>query len=284
MSRAFLRILRNPTSAEEWRGQRRRVVERGDSIRVSCVGHAQEDKRVDAGLFEDDVVIFVCGEGRGLLMPVLDDFCVGMGLHETKELVVTPADDGHPQPTRDPALIVSYPVGSAKVKVGMTVRINHEGEYRLATVNRLQGDTATLDMNDPLAGLTLVYNVSVEAFDADIDRYKNLFPPPVHVPDKTFNLAELSVYNGKDSRRIFIGCQGLVYDVTSGRKFYGPGGSYGFLAGCDATVALAKFSMNPKFVNIPWVLDDFDEEEINALANYVRTFTKKYPIVGRVQR
>ena len=78
-----------------------------------------------------------------------------------------------------------------------------------------------------------------------------------------------------------IGCKGLVYDMTAGSKFYGPGGTYGFMAGYDATIALAKFSMNPEYLNMKWTLEDFDENELNTLASYCRTFEKKYPIVGR---
>ena len=77
------------------------------------------------------------------------------------------------------------------------------------------------------------------------------------------------------------GCKGLVYDMTAGSKFYGPEGTYGFMAGRDVTVALAKFSMNSAYVNKKWNLDDFDDNELNTLASYCRTFEKKYPIVGR---
>ena len=80
---------------------------------------------------------------------------------------------------------------------------------------------------------------------------------------------------------IYLGCNGLVYDMTAGAKLYGPGGTYGFMAGYDATVALAKFSMNPLFLNQKWKLEEFEENELNTLANYCRTFEKKYPIVGK---
>ena len=41
--------------------------------------------------------------------------------------------------------------------------------------------------------------------------------------------------------------------MTAGAKFYGPGGTYGFMAGYDATVA-GKVSMNPGFLNQKWIL------------------------------
>lgn len=39
---------------------------------------------------------------------------------------------------------------------------------------------------------------------------------------------------------IYLAILGRVYDVTSGRRFYGAGGAYNTFAGRDATPALAK--------------------------------------------
>ena len=50
------------------------------------------------------------------------------------------------------------------------------------------------------------------------------------------------------------------------------------------TVALARFSMNPLLLNQVWTLKGFDENELNTLANYIRSFSIKYPIVGRLVR
>ena len=53
---------------------------------------------------------------------------------------------------------------------------------------------------------------------------------------------ELKNYNGEDTKKpIYIGLDGYVYDVTSGRKFYEPGGSYHSLAGKDSTNELKIF-------------------------------------------
>jgi predicted heme/steroid binding protein len=50
--------------------------------------------------------------------------------------------------------------------------------------------------------------------------------------------AELSLYNGTDpSLPIYLALNGTIYDVSAGPKHYGPGGSYHFFAGKDATRA-----------------------------------------------
>jgi|TARA_B110000008_G_scaffold36495_1_gene32939 FKBP-type peptidyl-prolyl cis-trans isomerase 2 len=292
MSRAFLKInytasseSKNPYGSEEELQKMReklgtRVVQKGDKIQVLCVGKA-EGNDFDAGMFDNDMTVFVAGEGKGLLMPALDGACMGLQLNETRKFDVKPGDEGHPQSERDESLVVQVPTGGAKVNTGTTVRLNHEGQLRLAMVIKVEDGNATLDMNDPLAGRVLHYEVTLKAFDAEVNRIKQLFPEPIHVPDRTFDLNELRMYNGQNNMPIYLGCNGLVYDMTAGAKFYGPGGTYGFMAGYDATVALAKFSMNPGFLNQKWILEEFEENELNTLANYCRTFEKKYPIVGK---
>lgn len=51
-------------------------------------------------------------------------------------------------------------------------------------------------------------------------------------------IEELSIYNGEDPEKpIYLAINGTVYDVSNGRHIYGPGGSYSFFAGRDASRA-----------------------------------------------
>ena len=50
-------------------------------------------------------------------------------------------------------------------------------------------------------------------------------------PTRGFSIEELEKYNGVDNERILIALKGIVYDVTKGKAFYGPGGSYHIFAG-----------------------------------------------------
>lgn len=50
---------------------------------------------------------------------------------------------------------------------------------------------------------------------------------------------ELKRYDGTDPNLpIYIGLDGLIYDVTAGKEFYQPGGVYHFLAGKDSSTEL----------------------------------------------
>lgn len=53
---------------------------------------------------------------------------------------------------------------------------------------------------------------------------------PVHLTD-----AELASYDGTDpTKPIYLALNGTIYDVSAGRRIYGPGGSYHVFAGKDA--------------------------------------------------
>ncbi|KAK5116502.1 hypothetical protein LTR62_008051 [Meristemomyces frigidus] len=53
---------------------------------------------------------------------------------------------------------------------------------------------------------------------------------PIHLTD-----AQLLAYNGTDpTKPIYLALNGTIYDVTAGRRIYGPGGSYHVFAGKDA--------------------------------------------------
>src|SRR3954453_20181725 len=50
--------------------------------------------------------------------------------------------------------------------------------------------------------------------------------------------SQLTLYNGTDpSLPIYLAVNGSIYDVSENRMIYGPGGSYNFFAGRDATRA-----------------------------------------------
>ncbi|XP_044463181.1 probable steroid-binding protein 3 [Mangifera indica] len=96
-----------------------------------------------------------------------------------------------------------------------------------------------------------------------------------------FTPQQLLQYNGTDSSKpIYVAIKGRVFDVTTGRSFYGPGGAYAMFAGKDASRALAKMSKNDE--DITPSLDGLSEKEIGVLDDWEKKFEAKYPVVGRV--
>jgi membrane-associated progesterone receptor component len=96
-----------------------------------------------------------------------------------------------------------------------------------------------------------------------------------------FTADQLLQYNGTNpSNPIYVALKGRVFDVTTGKSFYGPGGSYAMFAGKDASRALAKMSKNDE--DISSSLHGLTEKEIGVLDDWEKKFEAKYPVVGSV--
>ncbi|KAM0240458.1 hypothetical protein ACHAPO_002356 [Fusarium lateritium] len=144
--------------------------------------------------------------------------------------------------------------------------------------------------------------------------YKELIlgpPPPTYM-----TLDELSLYDGRDpDRPILLAINGTIYDVSPGRRMYGPGGSYsyfaatdaarGFVTGCfaeDQTADLRGYEEtflpidNPE-IDSHWTPEELAELKVKeleeakqkahaTLKHWVDFFAnnKKYSKVGYVQR
>ncbi|AQK75722.1 putative steroid-binding protein 3 [Zea mays] len=93
--------------------------------------------------------------------------------------------------------------------------------------------------------------------------------------------AQLRAYDGTDpSKPIYVSVRGKVYDVTSGRGFYGPGGAYAVFAGREASRALGKMSKDE--ADVSGDLSGLTDKELGVLADWEIKFQAKYPVVARL--
>lgn len=106
--------------------------------------------------------------------------------------------------------------------------------------------------------------------------------PPVKKQDMT--LQQLKVYDGECEEccgSICVAVNGKIFDVTRGKRFYGPGGPYSGFAGRDASRGLATFSVEP-------VSDQYDDlsdlkpSEMEQVQEWELQFSEKYELVGRL--
>ncbi|KAI1381682.1 cytochrome b5 [Hypoxylon crocopeplum] len=110
---------------------------------------------------------------------------------------------------------------------------------------------------------------------------------PPAVVFKTFTPNTLLPYNGLNNMPVYLAVRGRVFDVTSGRNFYGPGGPYENFAGRDASRGLAYHSfaedMLTKDLDGPLdKLEDLGPDEIDSLQNWEERFLSKYMVVGKL--
>lgn len=81
---------------------------------------------------------------------------------------------------------------------------------------------------------------------------------------------ELKAYDGSDpTKPIYLAINGTIYDVSNGRNFYGPGGSYHFFAGADASRAFItscfKEDITPDIRGVELMYIPKSTPEIDAL-------------------
>ncbi|KAJ7641410.1 cytochrome b5-like heme/steroid binding domain-containing protein [Roridomyces roridus] len=113
--------------------------------------------------------------------------------------------------------------------------------------------------------------------------------PKSHPPTvlfKTFTPKTLQPFSGEDGGRILLAINGMVFDVTGGRNFYGPGGMYGNFAGRDASRGMAKQSFDVEMLTpIDQPLDkleDLRQDEIDNMKGWIDHFSNKYIICGKL--
>jgi len=110
-------------------------------------------------------------------------------------------------------------------------------------------------------------------------------PPPTVF--RTFTPPELFPYNGLNGMPVYLSVRGRVFDVTSGRNFYGPGGPYANFAGRDASRGLACGSFDEEMLtkDLDGPLDtltDLDDEQMEAMRGWEERFQEKYLVVGKL--
>lgn len=98
---------------------------------------------------------------------------------------------------------------------------------------------------------------------------------------------QVRLYDGSDpSKPLLIVVDGVVFDVSAGRGFYGPGGPYALFAGRDVTVCLGKSSVSPDLLDRKIAQPDgpqgpdaivLTQEENATLEQWKSRLSVKYP-------
>ncbi|XP_055550022.1 membrane-associated progesterone receptor component 1-like [Wyeomyia smithii] len=110
-------------------------------------------------------------------------------------------------------------------------------------------------------------------------------PPEPELPRlrKDFTVAELRQFDGtQPDGRVLVAVNGSVYDVTKGKRFYGPGGPYAAFGGRDASRGLATFSVTSNEKEEYDDLSDLSAMEMESVREWEMQFKEKYILVGRL--
>jgi membrane-associated progesterone receptor component len=108
-------------------------------------------------------------------------------------------------------------------------------------------------------------------------------PPLASAPELTFDTNDLAAFDGRYSilnpaKLIYLSVGGIVFDVTAGKRFYGPEEHYSCFAARPCTRALCSGSLEEADMNDD--VEDFSETQMKEVFSQVEFYTKKYIRVG----
>ncbi|KAJ3658201.1 hypothetical protein Zmor_009955 [Zophobas morio] len=116
----------------------------------------------------------------------------------------------------------------------------------------------------------------------DVPTSKASEPELPKLKKRDFTVEELKKYDGtQEDGRVLVAVNGNVYDVTKGKRFYGPGGPYAAFGGRDASRGLATFSVSAKTDEYD-DLSDLNTMEMDSVREWEAQFKEKYDLVGKL--
>ena len=109
-------------------------------------------------------------------------------------------------------------------------------------------------------------------------------------PPRNFTQKQLIYFDGKkdektkEEKPVYLSVNGIVFDVSDGRSFYGADGPYENFAGHECGVALAKMSFETEHLDDLKGCKDLNFGEKEELDGWVEKFTyyRHYPVKGRL--
>ncbi|KZT13106.1 cytochrome b5 [Laetiporus sulphureus 93-53] len=115
-------------------------------------------------------------------------------------------------------------------------------------------------------------------WEHELPNIKKLIP----TNQRLYSERMLATFDGTNPERpVYLAIDGDVYDVSAGRRTYGPGGPYHMLAGKDAARA---YSTGCFSTHLTHDLRGLSESELQGVENWKKFYAehKKYVKIGRV--
>lgn len=132
----------------------------GDQVAVHYTGKLDSGEVFDSSTGRDPIRFEL---GSGQVIPGFEDAVEGMAVGEKREVRIEP-EDAYGQPSNELVVEVArtqLPDGM-DIAVGMPLQVQTGGgEQRVVRVAGVADDTVTLDMNHPLAGQALNFEVEL---------------------------------------------------------------------------------------------------------------------------
>lgn len=136
------------------------TAEKGDTVAVHYTGKLDDGEVFDSSRERDPLEFEV---GSGQVIPGFDRAVEGLEVGESREFRIEP-DEGYGEPREDLVVDVErsqFP-DESKPQVGQQVQVQvAPGQNRVATITEIEDESVTLDLNHPLAGKPLTFDVEL---------------------------------------------------------------------------------------------------------------------------
>ena len=135
------------------------VIEAGSVVGIEYTLTLEDGTKVDSNVGGEPLLV---KQGSGQIIPGLDKELIGMKVGESKQVTVAP-DQAYGQV--DPNAFTEIPASElpddGREPGTVLMARDAQGNARRLRVHKVDGETATLDLNHPLAGKTLTFDVTI---------------------------------------------------------------------------------------------------------------------------
>jgi len=139
------------------------AIEKGSSVKIEYTLKDDKGAVLDTNAGKEALAFT---QGAQQIIPGLDKALLGMKAGDTKKVTVKPEDAYGPLDPKAEAEVPKdvLPQGAAVVGTRLLAR-GEDGQPRPVTVKAVKDTTVLLDLNHPLAGQTLFFDVKVVSVD-----------------------------------------------------------------------------------------------------------------------
>ena len=136
------------------------TIEAGNQVSVHYTGTFEDGEIFDSSQDREPLSFEV---GAGQMIEGFDQAVVGMKVGESKKITLAPEEAYGP---RNEELLIDFPMANfpedMKVEVGMMLQLtNQDGQPVPATVAEINEESVKMDVNHPMAGKTLNFDIEI---------------------------------------------------------------------------------------------------------------------------
>ncbi len=144
--------------SEEAAGQAAKVAD-GKKISIEYTLALDDGKQADSNVGEPPLVY---EQGANQILPALERALAGLAAGDTKHVTIPPQDAyGYVDPTRVKQVAIEEIPEEARKVDAVLVGVDAEGNQVPVRVQKVEAEKVTLDLNHPLAGRTLTFDVKI---------------------------------------------------------------------------------------------------------------------------